>query len=37
MKAEDFALYWAMVNDQIIERVPEIEDQFREFLASTGE
>jgi hypothetical protein len=32
----DFALYWAMVNDQIIERDPEIEAKWKEFLASAG-
>lgn len=32
----DFCLYWAMVNDQIIERDMELEEKYREFLASTG-
>ncbi len=37
LSAEDFCLYWAMVNDQIIQRDMELEEKYREFLASTGE
>jgi hypothetical protein len=33
LRSEDFSLYWAMVNDQIIERDPKIEEQY---FASTG-
>jgi len=33
----DFQLYWAFVNDQIIERDQEIEKAFEEFLARSGE
>jgi hypothetical protein len=33
---EDFGLYWAMVNDQIIERDEKIEKQYEAWLASTG-
>lgn len=36
MSEADFVLYWAMVNDQIIERDPEIEKQYQEWLASTS-
>lgn len=34
MTEADYALYWAMVNDQIIERSPEIEEQYRVWLAA---
>ena len=34
MTEADFALYWAMVNDQIIERDLEVEKQYQEWLAS---
>lgn len=34
LSAEDFCLYWAMVNDQIIQRDMELEKQYEEFLAS---
>ena len=37
MTQEDFQLYWAMVNDQLIERDPEIEKLYRERIASAGE
>lgn len=30
----DFALYWAMVSDQIIQRDEEIEKKYEEFIAS---
>lgn len=33
----DIALYWAMVNDELIARDLEIEKQYKEFLASSGE
>ncbi len=37
MSEADFNLYWAMVNDDIIQRDEEIEKMYREWLASTGE
>lgn len=36
MTAADFGMYWAFVNDQLIERDPEIERLYEEFLASTS-
>ncbi len=32
--AADFALYWAMVGDHVIERDPEIEKKYEAFIAS---
>ncbi len=34
LQESDFRLYWAMVNDHIIERDPEIEKQYEAFVAA---